>query len=430
MKDFDFLLRKIAGSMQLATGCTEPAAIALNCATARKHTPGEIKQVDIFLDIGLLKNAMFVGIPGASGRGVKLCAALGIVGGDPDDAMNVLSKINEEHDKKAASILPLITVSPKEDCEDLYIETILKTDQETTRVITWKKHDHIALVEHPPFSVFVPVEESDAEWFKRYELEDLLEFANSLPVENLAFLEEGLSANFRIAGKGMEMGFGRSLTQLRQREMWGNSLLQHVQMVTGAASFARMSGISLPVMIVTGSGNQGITLFLTMAAAAEKLNIPREKLLRALSLALAVNLMAKAYLGTLAPICACGVASGLAASMGIVYFLEGTAAQMMGAARSMVGSIAGMICDGAKEGCAYKVAVSAATAALSAMTAVSDFSVSGKDGILAEGLHGLFNNMGYLVRTGMEDCNRAIIHIMEAKADDQEPVGLVDFYGK
>jgi len=199
--------------------------------------------------------------------------------------------------------------------------------------------------------------------------------------------------------------------------MWGDSLLQHVQMITGAASFARMSGVSLPVMIVTGSGNQGITLFLTVAAAAEKLGIPREKLLRALGLALGVNLLAKAYLGTLSPICACGVASGLAASMGIVYFLDGTKAQMMGAARSMIGSIAGMICDGGKEGCAYKVAVSATTAALSAMTAVSDFSVSEMDGILAEDIHGLFGNVGYLAKIGMEDANKAILRIMEAKAD-------------
>jgi len=416
MKDFDLLLKKINDSMQLATGCTEPAAIALNCATARKHTPGEIRKVDIVIDMGLLKNAMFVGIPGVSGRGVKLCAALGLVAGDPEDSLNVLSKINREHEKAAAGILPLITVSPKEDSEDLYIETHLTSDTETTRVITWKKHDRIILVEHPPFSSFTPEKENDTEWIKGYDLGDLLEFANSLPLEKLSSFEEGVSVNSKIAEKGLEAGFGRSLEQLNRQELWGDSLLQHIQMITGAASFARMSGVSLPVMIVTGSGNQGITLFLTVAAAAEKLGSAREKLLRALGLALGVNLLAKAYLGALSPICACGVASGLAASLGIVYLLDGTMSQMMGAACSMIGSIGGMICDGGKEGCAYKVAISAATAALSAMTAVSDFSVSGKDGILAEDFHELLGNVGYLAKIGMKDANRAILRIMEAKA--------------
>ena len=415
MKDFDFLLKKIRASMQLATGCTEPVAIALNCAVARRHTPGILKRIDIVMDMGLLKNSMFVGIPGASGRGAKLCAALGIVAGNPDDAMNVLGNIKGEDEKAAAALLPLITISPKEDSSDLYIETCLVSDRETTRVITWKEHDRIALVEHLPFSTFTPEEENSTEWIKEYGLEDLREYADTVALEKLIFIEEGLKANLKVAEKGLEMGFGRSLKQLNQEKIWGNSLIPHVQMLTGAASFARMSGVSLPVMIVTGSGNQGITLFLTVAATAEKLHIPREKLLRALVLALGVNLLAKSYLGTLAPICACGVASGLAASVGIVYLLDGTTAQMMGAVRSMIGSITGMICDGAKEGCANKVAISAATAALSAMTAVSDFSVSGRDGILAEDIHELFSNVGYLAKTGMEEANRAILRIMESK---------------
>jgi L-cysteine desulfidase len=177
-----------------------------------------------------------------------------------------------------------------------------------------------------------------------------------------------------------------------------------------------MTGVQMPVMIATGSGNQGITLFLTVAAAAEKLGASREKLVRGLAMAMGVNLLAKAYLGALAPICSCGVASGLGASVGIVYILDGNTAQMMGAVRSMIGGITGMICDGAKEGCANKVAISAATAALSAMTAVSDFSISEDDGILAEDIHDVLRNMEYLTKTGMENTNRAILEIMSQRS--------------
>jgi L-cysteine desulfidase len=225
-----------------------------------------------------------------------------------------------------------------------------------------------------------------------------------------------VAINRTIAAKGMEMGFGKSLAALNKNVLWGDSLIPHVQTLTGAASFARMTGVQMPVMIATGSGNQGITLFLTVAAAAEKMHVPREKLIRGLAIAMGVNLLAKAYLGTLAPICSCGVASGLGASVGIVYILDGSTAHMMGAIRSMIGGITGMICDGAKEGCANKVAISAATAALSAMTAVSDFSISGDDGILAEDIHDVFRNMEYLSKTGMENTNKAILEIMSRKS--------------
>ncbi|MFP3042653.1 L-serine ammonia-lyase, iron-sulfur-dependent, subunit alpha [Treponema primitia] len=415
MEDFEFLLDQIKDSVKIATGCTEPVAIALNCAVARKHTPGEIKSVTIKMDMGLLKNAMFVGIPGVSGRGIKLCAALGILGGDPDDGMDVLSRITGEHERAAQSLLPRIAVSPREDCSELYIETIITTDIAETRVITYKNHDHIAGVEHPPYSVFEPEINLDAERIKKFTLGRLRQFADEAALEKISFLEEGVAINRNIAAKGMEMGFGKSLSALNKNLLWGDSLIPHVQMLTGAASFARMTGVQLPVMIATGSGNQGITIFLTVAAAAEKLEVPREKLIRGLAMAMGVNLFAKAYLGTLAPICACGVASGLAAAVGIVYLLDGNTAQMMGAIRSMIGGITGMICDGAKEGCANKVAISAATAALSAMTAVSDFSISEDDGILAEDIHDVFRNMEYLTKTGMENTNRAILEIMSQR---------------
>jgi L-cysteine desulfidase len=415
MKDYDFLLGEIKNSMQIATGCTEPAAIALNAAAARRHTPGTIQKVEIHMDMGLLKNAMFVGIPGVKGRGVELCAALGMIAGNPDDAMNVLSGIRAEHEEEAGGLLPLISVIPKEGCQELYIETVLSTDRETTRVITYKEHDNIVLVDHPPFGDFNPELSDVPERLKEFGLEDIKAFADEVDLEKIAFLEEGVTVNRRVAGKGLELGFGRSLSELNRSDLWGDTLVPHVQMITGAASFARMTGVQLPVMIATGSGNQGITIFLTVAAAAEKLKVPRERLLRGLCLAMGVNILAKAYIGTLAPICACGVASGLGASVGIVYILGGTAAQMMGAVRSMIGGITGMICDGAKEGCANKVAISAATAALSAMTAVSNFSISGSDGILADDIHGVLRNMEQLAKQGMTGANRIILDIMKNK---------------
>ncbi|MDR0784501.1 MAG: L-serine ammonia-lyase, iron-sulfur-dependent, subunit alpha [Treponema sp.] len=408
----DFLLAQVRKSIQIATGCTEPVAIALNAATARKNAPGEIKRVQISMDEGLLKNALKVGIPGVSERGIEMCAALGLTVGNPDDGMNVLGDVPSDAEERAKKLIPLVAVSIKKDCSDLFIETVLTTDQSVVRVVTSKNHDHIALIEHPPFTEFTQEKDLDAERLKTFSLTKLKNFAESVDIEKIRFLKEGVDVNQRIAEKGLEMGFGRSLSQLSRSALWGDSLVTYVQSVTGAASFARMSGVQMPVMIATGSGNQGITLFLTVATVADKLLVSEEALLRALALALCVNLLSKAYLGALAPLCACGVASGLGAAVGIVHLLGGNERQMTGVVRTMIGGLTGMICDGAKEGCANKVAISATYAALSAMTAASNFSIPSDNGILAEDVHSIFENLGYLSKEGMKNTNSAILHIM------------------
>jgi L-cysteine desulfidase len=408
----DFLLEQMRKSIQIATGCTEPVAIALNAATARKNAPGEIKHIQISMDEGLLKNALKVGIPGVSERGIEMCAALGLVVGNPDDGMNVLHDIPPDAEEKAKKLIPLIALSIKEDCSDLFIETVLATDQSIVRVVTSKKHDCIALIEHPPFTEFTQEKDLDAERFKTFSLAELKNFAENVEVEKIRFLKEGVEVNQRIAEKGLEMGFGRSLSHLSRSALWGDSLVTYVQSITGAASFARMSGVQMPVMIATGSGNQGITLFLTVATVADRLLVSEEALLRALTLALCMNLLSKAYLGALAPLCACGVASGLGAAVGIVHLLGGNERQMTGVVRTMIGGLTGMICDGAKEGCANKVAISATYAALSAMTAASNFSIPSDNGILAEDIHSIFENLGYLSKEGMKNTNSAILHIM------------------
>jgi L-cysteine desulfidase len=408
----DFLLDQMRKSIQIATGCTEPVAIALNTATARKNAAGEIKSVQISMDEGLLKNALKVGIPGVSERGIEMCAALGLAVGNPDDGMNVLGNIPPDAEAKAKKLVPLVSLSVKKGCSDLFIETILTTEQAVVRVITSKRHDHIALVERPPFTEFTQEKDLDAERLKTFSLAELRNFAERVDIEKIRFLKEGVDVNQRIAEKGLEMGFGQSLSHLSRSALWGDSLVTYVQSVTGAASFARMSGVQMPVMIATGSGNQGITLFLTVATVADKLLVSDEALLRALALALCVNLLSKAYLGSLAPLCACGVASGLGAAVGIVHLLGGNERQMTGVVRTMIGGLTGMICDGAKEGCANKVAISATYAALSAMTAVSNFSIPSDNGILAEDIHSVFENLGYLSKEGMKNTNSAILHIM------------------
>lgn len=418
MQHYDFFLREIENSMMPSTGCTEPVAIALNTATARKAAKGTLQRMVVTLDPYLYKNAMGVGIPGSDERGVALCAALGVTGGNADLSMNVLSEVTEEALKEAKALRDqgVVEVSVLPSGTTLFIQTELFTDADTVRVITLQDHTNIISVDHAPYAPYVyqdePLGESE---IQKYDLEEFIDFADHVPFERLAFLEEGLRMNREIAAEGQKFGLGEELNRLLEQGYLTDSPATAAKRLAASGSYARMSGVSMPVMTATGSGNQGITLFLTIDGVAQNLKVEREKELRAIALGAIVNVFGKTFIGALSAVCACGVASGLGASLGICYMLGGTKEQMLGAAKNVLGAISGMICDGAKEGCAHKVELSAGLAVDAALLAVGGRMVSEKDGILAEDLHGLFANLGYLVNTGMANTNEAIVQIMTHK---------------
>ena len=179
-----------------------------------------------------------------------------------------------------------------------------------------------------------------------------------------------------------------------------------------------MSGVSLPVMTATGSGNQGITLLLTLEAVAQERSIPEETKLRAAALASLVNIYVKSFTGTLSAVCACGVASGLAASVGVVYMLGGGRNQpMLGAMKNILGSISGMICDGAKEGCANKVELSSGLAVQAAFLAMQGMSIAEGDGILADGsANPCLKTLAISFARACSNTNRVIVEIMQGSA--------------
>jgi len=406
------LAKKLKGTFTLATGCTEPVAIALNAAVARREAKGEIQSVEVSLDIGLFKNAMGVVIPGTGKRSIPLCVALGLEGGNPDDAMNVLGSVNEEVIKKAAETAKKVSVKMNPDASTLYIETILKTDVDCVRVISYKNHDKIALVERPPFTEFKPEDEGADPMIASLTLEEMKDFADNTPIEDLKFLKDMVKYNRQISDAGMKLTYGTAFNKLIDMGLMDNSLIPYVQRVAGAASYARMTGAPLPVAIATGSGNQGITVSLIVDAVAEKLNIPEEKKLRALAMTYVFNMFAKTYIGTVSTLCSCGIAASVGAAVGIVYMLDGDTDMMFNAIKNCLGGITGMVCDGAKESCANKIALSATSAVLSSFFALSGNVLPSCNGILANDLNSLFENLQYLIKNGMRCTDQAIVDIM------------------
>lgn len=311
-------------------------------------------------------------------------------------------------------IVDKVEICERDDIETLFIETVVETDEDCVRVITFNEHNNIVTVDRPPFKKFeAPKVVKDLE-IQKYSMEDMKKFADTVSIDKIAFVQEGIDMNRKVAEAGMKVGLGKNMEKLVNGPV-GDSVMTYVQQQVAAASYARMSGVPVPVMIATGSGNQGIACILTTAAFAEKTGASEEATLRATALALLVNVYTKSYLSTLSPLCAAGIASGLGASVGIVYLLGGNADQMFGAIRNVLGGITGMVCDGAKEGCAHKVALAATNAVLSAYLAMNGSILSEFDGILDKDLVSTMTNLGLFAKDGVAPANATILKIMMGK---------------
>lgn len=410
------LMTMIRSVVTPATGCTEPVAIALNASTAIAELKGELKSAKVKMDICLLKNALGVGIPGFAERGVVACVAIGIAAGDPKAGMNVLGNITPEGAEKAKKIMPLIDVQLDGTRTGLFIETILESDCDSVRVVTDGGHANITLVEHGPvFEHYETKDGSSIDGVEKYTLNDFKEFADTVDDKSLAFFKEGLEMNKAISEAGHKMAIGQCYDKLEQKSFFDNCLISAVQKATSCASYARMSGVQLPVMTVTGSGNQGIGLFLTAGVAGEILGIDEEKILRGIAFAQAVNIYIKHSLGTLSCLCSCSVAAGLAGAVGVIYMLDGTMDQVSACIKTVLGSATGMLCDGAKEGCANKVGMACANAITSAMMAMEGFGIIDGGIVNSDEVSVLIDNLSRVANVGMDNANATIVDIMMKK---------------
>ncbi|HYF75090.1 MAG TPA: L-serine ammonia-lyase, iron-sulfur-dependent, subunit alpha, partial [Candidatus Nitrosocosmicus sp.] len=212
-------------------------------------------------------------------------------------------------------------------------------------------------------------------------------------------------------------GIGNKLAQLVEEGLMSEDMMYKAKLLCSSASEARMAGSKLAAMSSAGSGNHGITVFLTVFAVAEKIGASREKLLRSLALSNLITFYIKSYTGTLSAMCGCGVAAGIGASAGVTYMMGGTTEDILGTMINMVGTIAGLICDGGKEGCAYKLALSAGWAVQSSLLAMKGAIINTTDGILASDFRRIISNMGYVCNPGMVDTNKAIIQVMSNRLE-------------
>ena len=248
-------------------------------------------------------------------------------------------------------------------------------------------------------------------------VKEIYDFAESVDYEDIKFILEDRTLNLALAQEGLKGDYGLKVGKTIQANadtVFGNDFLSYAMALTAAASDARMAGCTLPAMSNSGSGNQGITVSMPIIAYALKYDIPDEKLARALILSNLVAIHIKGYLGRLSALCGCVVAS-TGSSCGLVWLKGGSYEMVCSAIKNMIGNITGMVCDGAKVGCAMKVASGVSSSIQSAVLALDGIHACETDGIIDKDIEKTISNLGSVGSTGMEMADDLIQKIMVCK---------------
>ena len=418
-----------------ALGCTEPVAIALGAAAAASLLPSrDFDHIEVMVDPNVYKNGLAVSIPGPSDLvGLDMAAALGAMGGDPALSLEVLQPINDDHVTRAKKLLTgkKVTVTLLRDQQGLLIKTKITAGPHTAESVIEGLHDNIVSlvlngepVNSPLVRTAVDGSASPLpameQWLKSLSLNELIGLTNQLDEEDFAFLQEGVDVNMRLAEQGLTyglgLGVGKTLERLTRQGLIKKDMMLDARILTSAAADARMSGAPLPAMSSAGSGNHGLTAILPIQAVSEYVEgVDRREVLKAVALSHIVTAYVKAHTGRLSAICGCSVAAGAGATAGITFLLGGNATHIAGAIKNLLEDLAGIICDGAKEGCALKLATAAGTAVQAALFALQGVNVHHTDGIIGQSSEDTMRNVGTLAVDGMIQTDKTILEIMLQK---------------
>ncbi|SHI50518.1 L-cysteine desulfidase family protein [Lutispora thermophila] len=403
-----------------ALGCTEPIAIAYAAAKAKAVLGKQPKRMEIGCSGNIVKNVKGVVVPNTGGLiGIGAAAIAGVIGGDPDKELQVLESVKEEDHKEIRRLLneDYCSVYHLKGVENLYIEAKVYSDDESAEVCISDSHTNIIRIVKNGQVIF----EKQNEIHKKtstgdrslLNIKDIVEFADTVDLDEYKLrdlLRNQIEKNTAIAEEGLKNDYGVSVGKTLLK-YYGNDVKVRAKAKAAAGSDARMSGCSLPVVINSGSGNQGITVTLPVVEYARELKVSEEKLMRALLISNLVSIHQKSLIGKLSAYCgAVSAATGSAAA--ITYLHGGDYEAISKTIINTTANVSGIVCDGAKPSCAAKIA-----AAVDAGILGHQLSTEGKvfrsgEGLVKDGVEATIKSIGRLGRKGMERTDVEIINIM------------------
>ncbi|MEL7567292.1 MAG: L-serine ammonia-lyase, iron-sulfur-dependent, subunit alpha [Dehalobacterium sp.] len=405
-----------------ALGCTEPAALAYAGALARERAGGEIKSVKVLVDKNFFKNCLRVTIPKTNLKGLVYAVALGILSGNSAYKLEVLRDINDADIRNAVSLatsgIIAVSICPS---DYFYIEVSIETVTGSAKCRIEKDHTRVTMIEQDGQTVFSgdsEIGEAD-DLINKLSVKSILQFIHQVQVEEIEFLAEGWKMNWDIAQEGIknrqEYYFGSALKDAYSE---GDSLINvvsYAKALTAAACDARMGGLNHSVMAVAGSGNLGIASIVPVVAVSKVNNISREKTLKAIALSQLITIYIKSKIGVLTPSCGCAVAGGVGAGAALSYLMGGNDNEICLTIKTIIGGLAGMICDGAKGGCAMKLAITVGTAFDAVILAKKGITIQDADGIIVDDVEKSINNLSYVTVEGMRCMDDSLIQIMNER---------------
>lgn len=405
-----------------ALGCTEPIAIAYATAKAKAVLGKQPQKIEVGCSRNIVKNVKGVVVPNTGGLiGIAAAAVAGIVGGDSDKKLQVLESVKSEHLNEIRELLrgDYCSVYHLKGVENLYIEAKVFSDDESAEVYIADSHTNIIKIVKNGDTLF---EKSEGGSINKettgdrslLTIKDIIEFAETVDLKEVReLLTNQINVNTAIAEEGLKNDYGVCVgkTLLIYND---NDVKVRARAMAAAGSDARMSGCSLPVVINSGSGNQGITASIPVIEYAKELKVSEEKLLKALIISNLSSIHQKTQIGELSAYCG-AVSAAAGSGAGIAYLNGGGYEEISRTIINTIANVGGMVCDGAKPSCAAKISSAVGAAILGYQLSAQGKVFKNGEGLVKDGVEATIMSLGRLGKNGMEGTDIEIIDIMLGK---------------
>ena len=418
-KVYDSYVKILNKELIPALGCTEPIAIAYAAAKAREVLGKFPEQVVSTCSGNIVKNVKGVVVPATGGlRGIEAATLIGAVGGDPARELEVLTSVTDEDRAKVRELLEkkICHVKLSENKAKLHIIVEMTAGTDSALVEIMHTHTNIIRIEKNGQVLMQEKagdeeDDDDENIYQLLNLDDIVAFANEVKLEDVAdLLKRQVEYNSKIAEVGLTETYGANVGKTLV-ENYGKSFEVMARALPAAGSDARMGGCELPVVINSGSGNQGMTVSLPVVALAKEMGASEEQLLRALCVSNLTAAYEKRDIGRLSAYCG-AISAGAAAGAGMMYLKGGSVSEIGNVVLCTIGNVGGVLCDGAKSSCAAKIASAVDAALLAIHLTEKNRTFGSGEGLVKDTLAETVAAISTVAREGMQVTDDVILHVM------------------
>lgn len=419
MLNYTLFTRILEEELVPALGCTEPIAIAFGAALCKEYLAVEPEKIEIQCSGNIIKNVMGVVVPNTNGmKGIDAAVAIGMVGGDASLGLEVLSTIDDSDIAKAASWVKKnsISVSVLDTKAKLHFIITMNAKDASASVEIIDTHTNVVRIIKDGKDIFSRSAETESDGtmvldYSSLTVEDIIHYSETVEIEKIApIISRQIQYNSAISEEGLKQNWGAMVGKQILKSQ-GNDLLARIKAVAAAGADARMSGCDMPVVINSGSGNQGITASLPVIEFAKNIDASTEKLIRALALSNLIAIHQKSKIGALSAYCGV-VTAASGAGAAITWLSGGNVSQVKDACSNSLVTISGMICDGAKPSCAGKIAMAVESAFLGYSMAMDQSRYVPGDGIVKNTIEETIDGVGEIANFGMNETDKVILSVM------------------